>query len=347
MVTIADIAQTIGVSPATVSRALNGKPGVSEAIRAQILAEASRQNFVANGAARSLATTQTNNLAFVIYQPPLVFDRFFGPFYSQIMFGAEQELQQQEYHLLITTLTDEHIARPEYWSVARGRRADGLIAAGPVIPSRFILSLHAQGLPVVLVDNAVATAPVDAVVGDDRGGARTIAEHLLGHGHRRVVVLAGPKDWFTNRERCAGFADALRAARVKALAVLHADATTHDTGYALMRQALEHRPTAVLAINDAMAMGAIDAIHEAGLGVPGDVAVTGFDDIEPAQHFGVPLTTVHLPIQHLGRLAARQLLNRLAQPDAPHQRVLVEASPVIRRSCGCEPVRTQESEKGR
>ncbi len=128
---------------------------------------------------------------------------------------------------------------------------------------------------------------------------------------------------------------ALRTARVKPLAVLHAEATTHDTGYALARQALEYRPTAILAINDAMAMGAIDAVQAAGLTVPGDIAVTGFDDIEPARHIGVPLTTVHLPKQNLGRIAARQLLDRITRPDTPHQRVLVETTPVIRRSCGC------------
>jgi len=341
MTTIADIAQNIGVSPATVSRALNGKMGVSEPVRVQILAEASRLNFAANGAARSLATTRTDNVAFAIYQPPLTSDQFFGAFYSRIMFGAEQELQRQERHLLITTLTDEHIARPEQWSVARGRRADGVIVAGPVVPSRFITALYTMGLPAVLVDNAIAGAPIDAVLGDDRSGARQVAEHLLGHGHKRVVVIAGPKDWITNRERCAGFGDALLAARVKPLAILHADATTHDTGYALTRQALEHRPTAILAINDAMAMGAIDAAQAAGLSVPGDIAVTGYDDIDPARHIGVPLTTVHVHKQHLGRVAAQQLLNRIAQPDAPHQRVLMETSVIVRNSCGCDaPART-------
>ncbi len=341
MVTIADIAQAIGVSPATVSRALNGKAGVSEAIRAQIVAEAGRLNFVANGAARSLATTRTENVAFAIYQPPLTTDHFFGPFYSRIMFGAEQELQEHDYHLLVTTLTDDHIAHPEQWSVARGSRADGVIVAGPLIPSRFIMGMQALGLPTVLVDNAAPAASVDAVLGDDRGGARKLAEHVLRHGHQRIVVIAGPKDWVTNSERCAGFAAALRAARVKPLAVLHAEATTHDTGYALTREALNQRPTAILAINDAMAMGAIDAVHAAGLSVPGHVAVTGFDDIEPSRHLAVPLTTVHLPKQTLGRLAARLLLDRIERPDTPHQRVLVETAPVIRRSCGCPPTQTE------
>jgi DNA-binding LacI/PurR family transcriptional regulator len=150
-------------------------------------------------------------------------------------------------------------------------------------------------------------------------------------------VIAGPKEWVSNRERCGGFAEALRVARVKPLVTLHADATTHDTGYALAREALAYKPTAILAINDAMALGALDAAQAAGLSVPRDVAITGFDDIEPAQLSSVPLTTVHLPKRTIGRLAARQLLSRIGEPGAAHQRVLVETSVVVRQSCGCAP----------
>lgn len=325
------------MSAATVSRALNGKSGVSEKLRATILAEAARMNYVVNSPARSLATTRTENVGFAIYQPPLATDQFFGPFYSRIMFGAEQELQEHDYHLLVTTLTDKHIAQMDRWSVARGRRVDGLIVASPWVPPRFILALSTLDLPLVLVDNAMPTSGIDAVLGDDRGGARQIAEHVLGHGRQRIAVIAGPKDWITNRERCGGFAEALRMARVKPLAVLHADATTHDTGYALAKQVLAAQPTAILAINDAMALGALDAVLGAGLSVPDDIVLTGFDDIEPAEHSAVPLTTVHLPKRTLGRFAARQVLSRIAHPDMPHQRVLMETSLVIRRSCGCTP----------
>lgn len=152
------------------------------------------------------------------------------------------------------------------------------------MPLRFIVELSSHVPPIVLVDSAVFPGTIDAVEGDDRGGARKLAEHVLGHGHTRVAVIGGPKAWVSNRERCGGFAEALPTARVKPLAVLHADATTHDTGYALARQALSFKPAAILAINDAMALGALDAVRDAGLTVPGDAAVTGVDDIEPAAH---------------------------------------------------------------
>ena len=347
MTTIAEIAQNLRVSAATVSRALNDKAGVSAAVRAQILAEAARLNFVANDAARSLATARTDMIAFAVYRSPTSAPLFVDPFHSQMLFGAEQELQQQ--HLLVTTLTDDHIAHPERWGVARGR-ADGVIAVGSLIPSRFIAALHARGLPSVLVATAAATASTDTVWSDDRDGARLIAEHLLGHGRQRVVVLTGPRDAITNRERCSGFADALRRARVKPLVTLRAAAPSYDAGYDLVQEALRCRPTAILATSDALAMGAIDAATSAGLSVPGDLAITGFEDIEDIGCDGcitAPLTTISLPKQHLGRIAARQLLRRIAQPDTPYQRVLVETSIMIRGSCGCRPAgRATGSETG-
>lgn len=331
---IAQIAAALNISQASVSRALNGQPGVSEATRARILAEAERLNFAPHSAARSLATTRTEHVGFALYHlpGPLAAD----PFYSRIMLGAEEELRQQSYHMLVTTLSDEQIARPAQWSVIRSRRVDGLLLAGPFVPSRFIVALHRQGVPIVLIDNAISGAAVDAVLGDDRDGARLAAEHVLSHGHSRIAIVAGPEAWYTTRERCSGFTDALAAAGMTPIATVHAAETTYDSGLAATREVLAQAPTAILAVNDAMAMGAIAAIREAGLRVPEDIAVTGFDDIDIP--FGVlPLTTVRLRKQYLGRIAARQLLSRITDPQAPQQRILVTTELVVRRSCGCLP----------
>jgi LacI family transcriptional regulator len=342
---ITQIASRLKISPASVSRALNGQPGVSADTRARVLTEAARLRFVPNGAARSLVTARTENVAFVLYHLPGSFSA--DPFYSRIMLGAEQELRRHGYHLLLTILDDDQIARPAEWSVVQGRRVDGLILAGPFIPPRFIISLHTQGVPLVLVDNALADVPIDAVLGDDREGARKAAAHLLDHGHTRIAIIAGPDDWFTTHERCAGFADALGARGVKPVVSLHAEETTYESGYRLAQEALSHQPTAILAVNDAMAMGAIDAVRAASLRVPDDVAVTGFDDIEVAERWTVPLTTVHLQKRYLGRIAVRHLLDRVADPESPQQRTLVATDLVVRRSCGCvEPNRSGSSATG-
>ncbi len=339
MTTILDIAENLNISSASVSRALNGKPGVSATMRARILDEATRLNFVPSGAARSLATTQSRTVGFALYQGAQVrdpfYDQFYDAFYGQIMLGVEHELQRHGYHLLLATLDDEMLGRPEQGSVVRGRHVDGLVLAGPFVPPAFILSLYTQGVPMVLVDNSIAGAQIDCVVCDDQAAAYQLAEHVLSHGYRRIVVLSGPETWFTNRERCAGICAALCMDGLDAPPVLHAEATTYQTGYQLMIRALSQRPEAILAVNDVMAMGAIDAAVESGLCVPSDVAVTGFDDIAAAQRFAVPLTTVRQPKRNLGRVAARQLLYRMKEPDAPRQRTLLATSLVLRRSCGC------------
>ncbi len=334
MSTIAEIAHALKVSSASVSRALNGQPGVSPKLRNRIIAEAQRRNFVPHSTARALATTRTENICFAISTS--LWQITTDQFYAQIMRGVEQELRQHNYQLVFTALDDAQVAHPEQWSLVQGRRVDGVILVGPLIPARFILSMHTQGMPAVVVDNFISHAPIDVVLGDDRRGARLAAEHILDHGHRRIVVLMGPDEWYTNHERCAGFLDALRLRDLEPLAILHAEATSYDTGHRLMEQALKLKPTAVLAINDPMAMGAIDAACAAGIAVPEQLAVIGFDDVEAAQRAQVPLTTLHIPKQELGRIAVRQLLNRISEPQVPQQRVIAETPLVIRQSCGCK-----------
>lgn len=330
--TIAQIAKNLNLSQASVSRALNGQPGVGAETRARILGEAARLNFTPHNAARSLATAKTEHIGFTLYHLPGPLSA--DPFYSRIMLGVEEELRQHGYHMLVTTLDDKQIARPEQWSVVHNRQVDGLVLAGPFIPSRFILSLHTQGVPMVLVDNAIPNLTVDAVLGDDRDGAHVVAEHLLQHGHRRIAVIAGPQSWYTTRERCSGFEDALSAAKISPLQTIHAPETTYESGFNAARDLLPLAPTAILAVNDVMAMGAAAAIQAAGLRVPEDIAVTGFDDIQLELGM-LPLTTVRLRKRYVGRIAVRQLLQRIADPQAPQQRTFVTTELVMRRSCGC------------
>jgi LacI family transcriptional regulator len=335
MTTIGEIAANLGVTPATVSRALNEKAGVSATLRAAIRAEAARLSFVANGAAQSLRTSRTMTAAMIVARPKAVDHLAEEPFYGPIMFGIEEELRDHAYHLLISTLSDAQLERPDDPNILRGR-VDGLIMVGPRVPARLIRALRKRGMPVVLVDTALEDHSMDTVLPEDRIGAGLLAEHLLAHGHRRFAILSGPDEWVTNHERCAGFVDVLRAARLEPVAVLHAEATTESTGYRLMQEALSHQPTAVLAINDRMAMGAIDAAHGAGLSVPADIAVTGYDDIAPVARMSPPLTTIHIPTEEMGRCAASRLLSRIRRPDAPPRRTLIATSLVLRRSCGCD-----------
>jgi LacI family transcriptional regulator len=338
MSTLKDLAAHIGVSTATVSRALNGKPGLAEDLRNRILEEASRRNLTLSSAARSLSTSQTDHVCFAVYHLPGPLSG--DPFYSEILMGVEAELRQAGMHTMLEVIGEDEIKDPARWRILRERRADGVILNGPFVPASFIVKLHTLGIPVVLVDNFLRHTPVDAVVCDDRGGARAVAEHVLSLGHRRIAVISGPEDWYSNQERCAGFQDAFTARGLEAPVILRSDATTFETGQQLAQQSLKLKPTAILAVNDAMAMGASVAARNAGLSIPKDLTITGFDDVDMASRWTVPLTTVRVQKPYLGRAAARQFMARCADGNAPQQRIVITTALVERGSSGPVPTRS-------
>jgi DNA-binding LacI/PurR family transcriptional regulator len=332
-ITQQEIAQRVGVSVATVSRALNDRPGVSPALRSRILTQAREIGYVPDVSARSLATSVTHAVAFVVHQANHA--TLDDPFYPIIMAGAETYLAQHDYHILLTTLDDEAMARPREFSVISQRRADGLILAGPDISATFILSLVTAGVPLVLVDNSLSQTAVNCVVSDDEGGASGATRHLMGQGHSDIVFLSGPERWASNRERARGYQRAMKEADLVPR-MLRESETTIASGEVMMQRALERWPhlTAVCAVNDAVAIGAIRAAARSGRRTPDDLAVVGFDDISWAQVNEPSLTTVHVFKRRIGSLAAQRLLDCIQNPTAAPVKAVVATELVLRESCG-------------
>ncbi|MGC9398246.1 MAG: LacI family DNA-binding transcriptional regulator [Anaerolineae bacterium] len=331
-VTLKSIAEAVGVSTASVSRALNDQPGVSDAVRQQILETARRMGYVPDLSARSLAGAKTHTVAFVI--PKTNLSAAADPFYPLIMEGVESHLSDYGYHVLLTTLDEEALDHPERLPVLNSNRIDGLILAGPQIPASFILRVVGMGFPVVLVDNALSQTSVNCVLSDDEGGAYTAARHLLEHGHRRILYLSGPSDWISNRERTRGYRRAMREWECEPL-IFYAEETTIESGKRLLPQALEQWPdtTAVCAANDSMAIGAMRAAASLGRRVPQDLCVVGFDDISWAQMSDPPLTTIHVFKRRIGVLAAQRLLETIKSPDLPPIKTLVATKLIQRKTC--------------
>jgi LacI family transcriptional regulator len=336
---IKDIAERLGVSVATVSRALNDKPGVSDEVRQRVLDLAAEVAFTPHSAGRGLSTARTQMLGFIVQRK--VFPASRDPFYLHIMHGVEEAAAQRGYHVILSSVGDTDGARQTpVLPLVRENRVDGLILAGPDLDRRLILALQQAGMPLVLVDNFLRQTPLDVILSDDREGARAVVAHLLAHGHEQIAFLGGPADWISTAERAAGYHEALAAAGKRASAtVVHEAETTVESGYQATRRVLEHTPapTALFAVNDSMAIGALRALREAGRRVPEEVAVAGFDDIDAAQHTHPPLTTARIFKEQLGRVAAQRLLDRLADPATPVQRTYVGTALIIRRSCGCTP----------
>ncbi len=309
------IAKELNVSIASVSRALNDRPGVGEGLRARILEKAHELNYSPNAMARGLATSKTFALGFFVHEKPGLLAQN-DPFYSQIMSGAEQALSASDYHLTYATISDEILNNAKHFRFTRQKRIDGMILAGPDISPSFVLAMTRLDMPVVLVDNQLDHGQSHSINSDDEGGAYQAARHLIELNHQKIGILSGPTQWPSNRRRVQGYHRALDEAGLQKTTI-YADLTTIESGYEAFEKLIAESPdiTAVCAVNDSMAIGAIRAARVHGLQIPANLSVVGFDDIAWATHNDPPLTTVNIPKQQLGAEAARRLLALLEDPS--------------------------------
>lgn len=332
MSVVDQIAKSLGVSSATVSRALNDRPGVGNEMRERVLAKARELNYAANLTARGLATSQTFNIGFFFHAKPGILAHA-DPFYSEILHNVQQVIAQSDYHVAFETLSDDLLNRPADFRFVREHRIDAMILAGPDIPAGFITAMLYSQLPVVLVDNRLDFSPVTCVNSDDEEGAYKAAQHLLALGHTRIGVIAGPAGWTSSARRVRGYQRALHARELRAT-IVHVEETTIESGHVAYRQLLAAHPdiTAICAVNDSMAIGAIREAKSQGKRVPEDLSVVGFDDISWAELNTPPLTTVRIPRQQIGKEAAHRILMLLREPDLPASEIIVPVHLVERHS---------------
>lgn len=336
--TLRDIAKRAGVSVSTVSRVLNDQRGISPATRKRVLEAVQALGYSPNAAARSLITRRTGTVGFVAHRGDVP-SHFITA--SHPLVGIEQECQRWGYHVITTFVSDETMRSNRLLPMLEQERVDGLILVGPNLRPSFILDLYTHGIPIVLFDNKLQETELDCVLYENENSTYFLTRHLIDeHDHRQIAFLSGPPSWVSSRERAAGYRRAILEAGLSPL-ILSMPDTTFETGYTAMRELLRTHPeiSGVVAVNDAVAMGAIAACREAGRTVPGDIAVTGFDDVRFAAHHTPPLTTVHTYGEEMGRLAARRLLERLEHQSAEEAHVQVclrvGTKPMIRESCGC------------
>jgi LacI family transcriptional regulator len=329
-VTIKDVARQAGVSVATVSRVINDSGPVREETRRRVRDVARALRFTPHGAARSLITSRTSTLGVLL--PDL-----YGEFFSEVIRGADQTARRQGYHLLVSS---SHSDRADVEAALRAMRGrvDGLVLMAPDLDAHALAANLPASVPVVLLNAAGDGDSADAVTIDNFGGAVAVVRHLIAAGHRKVATITGAVTNHEAQERLRGYAAALGGAGIKRRAEWEpSGAFTEDGGYAAARALLaaRPRPTAIFAANDSMAIGAMSAIRDAGLRVPEDVAVAGFDDVPMARYMSPPLTTVRVPINELGARAVQRLLDAIAGGGArAPRRETLATTLVVRRSCG-------------
>jgi LacI family transcriptional regulator len=328
--TIKDVAREAGVSAATVSRVFNQSAVVSETARRRVRAVAQRLNYWPNGVARSLITNRTHALGVLL--PEL-----YGELFTEILRGVDLAARNEGFHVLVSSShshTDELIAALRSM---RGR-IDGAIVMAPDVDARTAIRKSAVNLPLVLIDPEEGNEGFDTISIANYDGAYAMVRHLLNVGHRRIATVTGPQRNVDARQRLDGYRAALADAGVAFAPELEIPGDfTEPSGYEAVARLLrlEPRPSAVFAANDYMAVGALGALSDAGMRVPEDVAVTGFDDIALARYLNPPLTTVHVDALSLGERAARRVLGlRSAPAPVRRQHEVLRTLLVVRASCG-------------
>ncbi len=329
-VTIAEIAEATGLSLTTVSRALNNSDHpMSKATRERILKIANELGYQPNLVARSLRTDRTFSIGIIV-------ENIQSPFTPPIIRGIQDCLKPEGYSsMIINSDWDPKIESDAIQSL-NNRQIDGIV---------FVETWHRSSdavqtmttKPFVFVHRLFNGHCPNSVIPDDYGGARLISHHLLELGHRRIAFVNGPKDWDASRRRLKGYKDELAASNIRydSRLVKRGDWEVND-GY-LATQALigvEDPPTAIFAANDLMALGAIFALQDAGLRVPQDIAVAGYDNRSFTGFVRPSITTVSLPCYEMGETAARLLLSFISGKVKGAEPIEVLGRLIVRESCG-------------
>lgn len=330
-VTIREVAAKAGVSPATVSRVVGNYGYVSQKTRRKVLAAVKELGYRPDSIARSLVTRATHTIGLVVTD-------ITNPFFANLVRGVEEVTWQHGYTLILAN-TDEDMQREKaVIQTLQEKRVDAFI----VVPASSQGSPHLQevvsrGIPLVLVDRGVRNLAVDTVMVDNEEGAYKAVSHLIRLGHSRIGIVLDNLKITTNEERLAGYRRALLENSLTAEeSLIQSCRFTQHSAYELVSNMLagHERPTALFTANNFMTIGAIQAIREAGLSIPQDIALVGFDDLE-WNLVNVPyLTAVAQPVFEMGNIAAQRVIAQLKGEENSVMEIRLKTKFIVRQSCG-------------
>jgi LacI family transcriptional regulator len=329
-VTLKDVAQEAGVSPQTVSRAINDKGEISPQTQERILHIAERLGYRPNSVARSLATRRTQNVGLVV--PDVS-----NPFFAGVARGIEDAAQQANYNAFLCN-TDENADREmdAIYSL-EAQQVDGIVLCSSRLSEPQLHGLAERYQPLVLVNRQIDHEQTGCVVVDDVSGSAEAARYLLQLGHRNIGLLAGPATSHSGRLRLEGYQAAMREHGEQVPAAWHEHCAPQVEGGRAATEALIQRApelTALLAYNDLVAVGALRACRELDRRVPEQLAIVGCDDVPLAALVSPALTTIHIPTYNLGQQAMGLLLDMMGDENGQPEPIVVSPHLVIRDSSG-------------
>jgi LacI family transcriptional regulator len=327
-ITITDVAARAGVSKTTVSRVLNGKGELDAATAARVRQVIDELGYVRSAGAVGLARGRTRVIGMLV--PSLTW-----PWMGEVLQGTVDVVESAGYGLLLFTCNRGDESMQQFASQVSAKAFDGLLVVEPEGTLDYITGLHDQGLPVILIDDRGHRPLFPSVATTNRAGGEAAAQHLLSLGRRRPAVVTGEDRFGCTRERLVGFRSRFAEAGCPVdPALVVAGDFMFEGGRSAVSGLLESGADfdAVFAHNDISAAGALKALGEAGLRVPEDVAVIGFDDIPLAQHTNPPLSTVRQPMRGMGEAAARLLIAYFEGSALPEEPYIVPTELVVRGS---------------
>jgi LacI family transcriptional regulator len=334
-VTIKDVARASGVSYATVSRVLSGYEFVKESTRSRVMEAVDSLGYVANLQARSLAGGHSRIIGLLV---PNLDNGYVGT----ITRGIDQELARANYDLMLYT-THRHPDKESFYvsAIANGL-TDGLLLVAPLVPTTYVDALREQNYPYVLIDQTDSTENSSVVEATNWQGAYEATRYLHQLGHTRIAFITGLPIVRSAIDRLEGYKAALADCDIPVREELIIEGDyQQQTAYQNTRRLLQNAnppPTAIFAANDLAAFGAIDAARECDLRIPEDISIIGFDDTPQASLVYPKLTTVRQPLEQMGQVAVKMLLEQIENHSHPPQRITLATQLVIRDSCGpCRP----------
>ncbi|MBL8830888.1 MAG: LacI family DNA-binding transcriptional regulator [Rhodospirillales bacterium] len=329
---IADVARMAGVSSATVSRTLANPAIVTESTRSRVMAAVRKCGYTPNIAARNLRARKS--LMALVVVPNIA-----NPFFAEVLRGIDLKLSANGYGLIIANLDGSADKEARYVDLAAAGQVDGVLLLCGHIPQGVSRSLFDANVPIVAACETIPGAAIPQVEVDNRAASRAAVRHLVELGHRRIGYLSGPSINVLDKARRAGFMDVLGSLRPAA--VWEGD-FTFAAGVGAARRMLDmpatRRPTAVFAANDEMAIGFLKTAHAAGMSIPDDLSIVGFDAIEYAEYCEPTLTTIYQPRLEIGMHAADQLVRLMTAPESSRPEIIrLETRLLVRGSTGTAP----------
>lgn len=324
---IIEVARRAGVSLATASRVLSRAAyPVSEATRQRVFQAATELNYIPNSLARSLKAQRSHLLAVIVGNNA-------DPYFAEIVRGVEEVADEQGYLVIICNSDRDPAKEIHYLRILQDYRADGVLFAGSGLNDAayatemevLVQQVIRRGAEVVTLTQHLLQVP--SIQPDNFGGARQMTARLIALGHRRIAFIGGPTNLIVANVRLQGYMSGMIEAGVPIDSSLILSSDFAQTGgeqaaRALLQLRPEQRPTAIFAANDEAAYGALIALRDAGVRIPGEIAVCGFDDLPMSRLVAPSLTSVHIPLRELGRIGTQRLLALLNKADVPTLEVL-------------------------